>query len=166
MTLKELDKLVQRYCEGDKETFDAIFNETKKTVYLSIRAILSDAVAIEDLVQDTYMKALDNLEKYQYGSNFKAWIGKIARNIAINYFNREKKLEHLEIDDPIFNKESNESKLSYYLSLLEGIEREVVIYHLLLDMKFKDIAQMLEVSTSHAFQIYKKALKKIKSEIK
>lgn len=166
MTLKELDKLVQRYRNGEKETFDAIFNETQTTVYLSVRAILSDTVAIEDLVQDTYMKALENLDKYQSGTNFKAWISKIARNIAINYFKREKKLEHVEIDDPVFNKESSDINLSYCLSLLEGIEREVVIYHLLLNMKFKDIAKILEVSTSHAFQIYKKALKKIKSEIK
>ena len=41
-----------------------------------------------DLLQDTTLKALDNEEKYAEGTNFKAWVFTIMRNIFINNYRR------------------------------------------------------------------------------
>ena len=42
-----------------------------------------------DLLQDTTLKALDNEDKYVEGTNFKAWVFTIMRNIFINNYRRE-----------------------------------------------------------------------------
>jgi len=131
-------------------------------VYLSIRTYLKDQQIIEDLMQDTYVRAIQNITKYKLGTNFKAWISCIARNIAINYYNKEKKVELVEIDNPVLSVENNDSKLDYYLSFLEGVERDIVIYHIVLDMKFKDIAKIVELPQSTVFAKYKTAIEHIK----
>ncbi|MCC8072433.1 MAG: sigma-70 family RNA polymerase sigma factor [Bacteroidales bacterium] len=41
-----------------------------------------------DLLQDTTLKALDNQDKYQPGTNFKGWVFTIMRNIFINHYRR------------------------------------------------------------------------------
>ncbi len=41
-----------------------------------------------DLLQDTTLKALDNEEKYEEGTNFKGWVFTIMRNIFINNYRR------------------------------------------------------------------------------
>ena len=41
-----------------------------------------------DLLQDTTLKALDNVEKYAEGTNFKGWVFTIMRNIFINNYRR------------------------------------------------------------------------------
>ena len=162
MTSKELDVLVRKYLKGDSFAFDEIYNETQTSVYLSIRTYLKDQQIIEDLMQDTYVRAIQNITKYKLGTNFKAWISCIARNIAINYYNKEKKVGLVEIDNPVLSVENNDSKLDYYLSFLEGVERDIVIYHIVLDMKFKDIAKIVELPQSTVFAKYKTAIEHIK----
>ena len=49
---------------------------------------IKNQMTIDDLMQDTYMKAIDNLKSYKIGTNFYAWISIIARNTAINYYNK------------------------------------------------------------------------------
>lgn len=165
MNQYELDKYVLDYINGNSEAFDVIYYETQKSVYLSIKLIVSDKSVIEDLMQDTYMKALDSLQSYNPGTNFNAWISKIARNLALNYYNKNKRIDVLDSSDDVFQIEDSSSKLTYYLSFLEGNERDVVIYHIILNMSFKEIGNILNVPQSTAFYTYKSALKKIRSNI-
>lgn len=45
-----------------------------------------------DLFQETMLRALVNREKYQFGTNIKAWLYTIMRNIFINNYRRNKKM--------------------------------------------------------------------------
>ena len=49
---------------------------------------------IDSNAKDTYLKAIRALEYYVLGTNFKAWISKIAHNLAINEYN--KKIESMD----------------------------------------------------------------------
>lgn len=165
MNTYDLDRYVIKYINGDSEAFDTIYYETQKSVYLSIRLIISSKVVIEDLMQDTYMKALEKITTYKIGTNFVAWISVIARNIAINYYNKNKRVDVMDASDNVFQIEDSSPKLKYYLSFLEGEEKDVVIYHIILNMGFKEIGKILEIPQSTAFYIYKNAIKKIRSNI-
>lgn len=168
MNAKELEKLVERYRNGEQELFDDIYYETQKGVYLSISTIIKDKSTVEDLMQDVYIKAINNLASYRVGTNFSAWICTIARNHAINYYKRKKRETLVdEIDeDYLFTANDNrDSVLAKALAILEGEERDIILYHIVLNFKFKDIANMLNISLSTAFFIYKKALNKIKKEL-
>lgn len=165
MKPKELDVLVQRYRTGDKDAFDDIYYETQTSIYLSIKTYIKEPQVIEDLMQDTYVRIIQNIEKYKLGTNFKAWVSCIARNIAINYYNKEKRVDILDVTDNVFAQEKNESKLEYYLSLVEGIEKDIVIYHIVLEMKFKQIAEIVELPQSTVFAKYKSAIEKIRKNL-
>ena len=78
---KNLDRHIQKYLDGDSYEFDYIYEETKKYVYLSIYTYIKNQMTIDDLMQDTYMKAIDNLKSYKIGTNFYAWISIIARTV-------------------------------------------------------------------------------------
>lgn len=165
MKPKELDVLVQRYRTGDKDAFDDIYYETQTSIYLSIKTYIKEPQVIEDLMQDTYVRIIQNIEKYKLSTNFKAWVSCIARNIAINYYNKEKRVDILDVTDNVFAQEKSESKLEYYLSLVEGIERDIVIYHIVLEMKFKQIAEIVELPQSTVFAKYKSAIEKIRKNL-
>ena len=45
----------------------------------------------EDLIQDTLYRALANQDKFSEGTNIKAWLNSIMRNIFINNYRRQKK---------------------------------------------------------------------------
>ena len=164
MRSNELDKHIKRYLAGDSFEFDYIYEETKKIVYLSIYPYVRNQMTIEDLMQDTYMKAIDNLKSYKLGTNFYGWISVIARNNAINYYNKHKRVELVE-DYIAGENPNNNSLVTLALNSLEGLEREVVLYHIVMNIKFKEISKILDKPLGTVYSIYKKAIQNIKNKI-
>ena len=164
MDSKYLDNLIVQFMEGNDQAFEDIYNETKKSVYLSIQLIIKKSEDIEDLMQDTYIKALEKLSTYKIGTNFNAWISRIARNNAINFYNKSKRIV---FDEEIVDEASStDSKLNYYLSFLDGLEKDIVIYKIILNMSYKEISSIIDKPISTIHDIYKRAIKRIKKEVK
>ena len=65
-----------------------------------------------DLFQETMLRALLNRDKYQFGTNLKAWLYTIMRNIFINSYRRNKK----------FSKVANEEASEYYLMNAQPVD--------------------------------------------
>src|SRR5436189_6029210 len=66
-----------------------------------------DAEAAKDLFQETMYRALANKEKYNVGTNIKAWLYTIMRNIFINNYRRKAKQQ------TIFDSTPNEFLINY-----------------------------------------------------
>ncbi len=69
-----------------------------------------------DLVQETYMKAFRFIDSYQEGTNSKAWLFKILKNIFINEYRRKKREpEKIDYDDVItFSDEDDDNSAAYF----------------------------------------------------
>lgn len=168
MLSKELDIYVARYKNGEKQAFDVIYNETKKPIYLSIYAIIKNPIIIEDLMQDTYIKVINSLEFYKLGTNFLAWVSKIARNLAINYYNHYKKevlVDVVEQENMFGQTTKKDYLLDDALSILEGYEKEIFIYRIVMNFGLKEISKILDMPISTIHYMYKGTLKKIKKHI-
>ncbi len=160
----KVDYYVKKYLNGDGLAFNEIYELTKKDVYLSIYIYFKDQSTIEDLMQDVYMKVIDSIDSYKIGSNFRAWVSRIARNTAINFYNKNKRIE---IKDPIeneyfFDTEAKTHQLDLCLSYLEGLEKDVFVLRIMLGYHFNIIDQYLELNPRQSYYIYKKAIKKLK----
>lgn len=81
----------------------------------------------EDLLQETLVRAFRSHEKFETGTNFKAWMSTIMRNTNINIYRRQKnrKLREVEITPAVGKLESqktiNEGPRSVFLSEMHGI---------------------------------------------
>ena len=166
-----LDEIIEELRVCNYSHFDQFYNETKKTVFFSIASIVKDDSIIDDLMQDTYVKFLENISKYQNKTNIKAFISTIAHNIAINYYNREKKLVH---DEELFNyipdekKESKsygEIRVMELLNDLDDVAKEIVVQHVINELKFKEIAKIVDKPLGTVLWIYNKAMKDLKRKV-
>lgn len=90
MSDKALEKAVEKLKSGDSRAFDHIYDKTYKVVFFVAFRILGNKHAAEDIVQDTYLKAMSNISAYN-SDNFVAWITTIAKNNALNEYNRVKR---------------------------------------------------------------------------
>lgn len=79
--------LVSLFLKGDSESFGVIVE--RHSVYLTnvLYQILKDPILIEDVLQDTFIKAMDSLQKGKYAEEgaIRSWLGRIAHNLAIDY---------------------------------------------------------------------------------
>ena len=85
ITLKSKDKLII------DEVYEEIYNEYYKLVYFVILQIIKNKEETEELVNDTFLKAFNNITKFKEDTSLKSWIVQIAKNTAINQYNKNKK---------------------------------------------------------------------------
>ena len=73
-----------------------------------------------DLVQETYLKAFKSIDKYEVGTNAKAWLFRILKNLFINeYRKRSKAPSRVDYEEIVTFHNENESQYSSYLDLRE-----------------------------------------------
>ena len=65
------------------KSFDILAAEYRPMVVTYLRAILGDEHLAEDLAQETFLAAHHNIESFEEGRNFGAWLRGIARNKAL-----------------------------------------------------------------------------------
>ena len=172
MKSKELNKLVSELQNGDMTLFDTIYHETKSVVYYTILSIVKDKSLSEDIMQDTYLKSLQKIHSFKPRYGFKSWIVTIARNLAINEYNKRKRELSFDpsVDEYIFghSESSSEKELIVrdILNYLDETEREVVVMHVLGDMKHREIADILKKPIGTITWIYNKAINKAQEKFR
>ena len=77
--------------EKSRNEFEEKISETIDSLYSMALRMTRNRQDAEDLVQEASLKAYSNFNKFREGTNFKAWIMTILRNIYINQYRKEKK---------------------------------------------------------------------------
>jgi RNA polymerase sigma-70 factor (ECF subfamily) len=82
----ELDErvLVSRAQKGDRQAFAALVEQYWDGLYRWLYHVTHHRQAAEDLAQEAFLKALAGLGSFQAGSNFRAWLFRIAYNSFLN----------------------------------------------------------------------------------
>jgi RNA polymerase sigma-70 factor (ECF subfamily) len=93
----ELDErvLVSRAQKGDRQAFAALVEQYWDGLYRWLYHVTHHRQAAEDLAQEAFLKALAGLGTFQAGSNFRAWLFRIAYNQFLNQRRSEARARQL-----------------------------------------------------------------------
>ncbi len=97
-------EFVERALDGDESAYHALVDKYQNALFHHIRRIVRDRSEIEDLVQESFIKAFSALDSYSTQYAFSTWLYKIATNHAIDFL-RKKRLRTQSIDKPVKTKE-------------------------------------------------------------
>ena len=88
------DQLVQQYLAGNESALGELLDRHKDRIYTYIFLFVRDTYTAEDLLQETFIKVIDKLRsgKYQEQSKFLPWLSRVAYNLCIDHYRREKRL--------------------------------------------------------------------------
>jgi RNA polymerase sigma-70 factor (ECF subfamily) len=146
--------------------FEAVAMPYVDSLYNTAYRMTRNAADAEDLVQETYLKAYRHYDKFEEGTNLKAWLFKILKNTFINSYRRKQqeppKNDFSDIEDSFESQVSEEAQRSLNPEdeLLENVLDEDVqralddlpadyrMVILLADLEgfsYKEIAQILDV---------------------
>ncbi|WP_445664979.1 RNA polymerase sigma factor [Fodinibius sp. AD559] len=100
----EDDVLVKKAKGGDEKAYKKLVDKYQRALYFHILKMVKDREQVEDLVQEAFVKAFDNLNTYSTNYAFSTWLYRIATNNTIDYL-RKKKLNTLSIDKPMKTKD-------------------------------------------------------------
>jgi len=164
------DDYIDRLIKKDNEAFRIIYEQTKKGVFSIIISLVKNRTITEDLMQDTYIKMIQKIRQYQKGRNFNAWLMQIAKNTALDYLRKHQRetiydpQEQAYIHEPL----KTEAKTYDVLDIVEPldeIEKQIVLLRAVADMKFKDIAQLVDKPLGTVLWIYHKSINTLKKEV-
>lgn len=111
---KDLGPLVDLAKNGDADAFGQIYDALVKPIYRYIYCRVEQQIA-EDLTEETFLKAWQNLSKYKQGAYpFSAWVFKIAHNLICDYYRKHEVSS--EIDENVADTKSDASP-SYQLNV-------------------------------------------------
>ena len=84
------DELVGQVLAGDSRAFGEIVQRHEDRLYNTIYRLVSSAEDARDLLQDTFVKAYENLETFRGGSSLYTWLFRIAVNTSLSHRRRRK----------------------------------------------------------------------------
>lgn len=163
-------ELVNRFINEDKQLYiETLINRHKNRVFTYILLIVKNQQLAEDIFQDTFIKVIHSLKKgkYQEKGIFLSWVIRIAHNLIIDYYRKEKHLKTYSNDDseidilnsPKFSDANVEDdiisdqisrdvrKLVYELPF---DQRQVIVLRHYVGLSFKEIAEHTGVSINTA----------------
>ena len=160
--------LVSLYLAGQESAFALLLERHKNRVFTTILLIVREEEVAEDLLQDTFIKAIHTLKsgRYQDEGKFASWICRIAHNLAIDSFRRAKRTPQTSLDDnPMLAnslhlaeegaddqlaREETHARLRALIQELPTAQKEVLLMRHYGDMSFQEIADATGVSINTA----------------
>ena len=163
------DDLVKLYESGNNKAFEVILNRYKSRVYTYIFLIVRNKELTEDIFQEAFIKAIATIQQGRYveSGRFLGWINRIAHNLIIDHFRKEKNentfsTDGLEYDfvnnskyseksfEDVINNEQVLQDVVHLVNYLPDSQQEVVRMRFFEDLSFKEIADRTNVSINTA----------------
>jgi RNA polymerase sigma-70 factor, ECF subfamily len=139
--------IIDSVCNGDSEAFGLLVRRYEDFVYTLVRGLVGSDEASEDVTQEIFLRAYRAIRRFEKKATFKTWLYRIAYNTSMSYLARKKQKQEIEISDSI--PAPNESDYGLRQSMLKLVNylkpelKAVVIFHYYDDMKYEEIAEVL-----------------------
>lgn len=162
-------ELVKEFVAGSQESIELLIKRHKSKVYTYIVLIVKKEQLAEDIFQDTFIKVINSLKagKYLDNGRFLSWVIRIAHNLIIDHFRKEKQLNTISNDNyetDLFNSHNFSDKNIEELLIQDQIEmdikklinqlpedqKEVILLRHYGELSFKEIADQTNVSINTA----------------
>lgn len=160
--------LVRTYIQGDENALSQLITRHQHRIYSFIYSKVFDKDVAEDVFQDTFIKVINTLKKGKYNEEgkFLPWVMRIAHNLVIDHFRKNKRMPKFEnsgdfnifsvLSDGDLNVETQLIKDQIEVDVQELIKElpedqlEVLTMRIYKDMSFKEISERTGVSINTA----------------
>ena len=162
------DRLVINIAEGNLSYLSELYLKLKKPIFALALSILGDYYAAEDIMQETFVKVTSNADSYQKGTNARAWIFSIARNLCLNSLHLKKR-EELNENMTAAGGNTFEEKVAsaidfkQLISPLDETEKQIFVLHFYGGLKKTQIAKIMDITPVNVRAKYSRALKKLRA---
>jgi RNA polymerase sigma-70 factor (ECF subfamily) len=165
-------QLVKSYISGHEAAFEVLLNRHQESIFKFIYHKLKDSELANDIFQETFVKVIQKLKvgAYQEEGKFLPWVLRIAHNLVIDHFRRQRKhrlvseKNSISEDYNVFHRIASEDanfvqqasfeelkeQLHQMLGYLPEAQKEMIYMRLFQDRAFKEIAESEGISINTA----------------
>lgn len=159
---------VQKLMDGNYDSYEQVYELSKKYIYKIINDIVQNHHTTEDMMQETYIQIYNKIGTLREARTFYVWAGRIASNLTLRHLQKYRK-EYIQSasgeddEDFMFDKLENDHEAFIPETVLENEEQQRIIagiidelspeqkltvqYYYFEEMSVNDIAETMECST-------------------
>lgn len=174
---REVDnRIIKRILKGERDLYSHLIDRYKGPIYNLAYRMTGQSEEANDLAQETFVRAYENLARFNGRKQFFPWLYTIGLNIIRNNLKRKGRVVLLTIDDTNETKADNEknpeenigereaiAQLDNSLQRLSDEYKEALILRYYQGLSFQDIAEITEVSLSTAKMRVYRGLEKLRN---
>jgi RNA polymerase sigma-70 factor (ECF subfamily) len=158
-----------------EQAFKLIISEYQERLYWHIRKIVIRHEDADDVLQNTFIKVWQNADSFRGDSSIFTWLYRIATNESLNFLRKEKNRNRLSWDDigsklagtlesdEFFNGDVIQKKFQEAILTLPERQRLVFNMKYFDELKYEEIAEILDLTVGALKASYHHAVKKIKN---
>ena len=157
------------------QAFQKLLKEYQKPLYNHVRNILLNHDDTDDVLQNTFVKVFQNLNKFKGESKLFSWMYRIATNEALTFLNQKAKksgissetlqskaIDNLKAD---IHFDGNEIQIKLQKAILQLPEKQQLVFKMKYfeELKYEEISEILGTSMGALKASYHHAVKKIEA---
>ncbi|MEM7655341.1 MAG: RNA polymerase sigma factor [Bacteroidota bacterium] len=166
------DPLIEQCKQGDRKAQHTLYNRYLRAMHRVAMRITGDSVEAEDVIQEAFVRAFRNLNKFKGDATFGAWLKRIVINTSINHL-KKRKGEFVDIEDErleLPNEEVipgpatswNMQQIEAAMHQLPDGYRSVFQLYLLEGYDHKEIGSILNISEATSKSQFSRAKRKMR----
>lgn len=186
LTTEQEFAIIQGILGGDINLFEKLQKKYQKPLTLLVSRMVKDSEDVRDIVQETFIRAYNNLRFFKKEYSFRSWLFKIASNLCIDFF-RKRRIQTISIEQPYSHNEdvphfdfpdqesdpyqkiiADERKKTLHqaIEMLPEHYRQIIILRHFEDLDYQEIANKLSLPLGtvkvHLFRARKALLEILK----
>lgn len=159
-----------------ERAFTQLVRKYSEPLYWKVRRIVLTHDDADDVLQNTFLKAWQNLDSYEGKAKLSTWLYRIAVNEAIDFLRRQKKADIVDVDDDngvanqlmadeYFDGDEAEARLQQAVASLPEVQRVVFTMRYYDETKYSEMSKILGTSEGSLKASYHIAVKKIREKL-
>lgn len=155
-----------------RNAFEQVVRQYSQQLYWQIRRMVLSHDDSNDLLQNTFIKAWNNLEYFRGDAKLSTWLYRIALNECLTFLNKQRAQNNVSIDDtevnleqlegdPYFDGDATQKHLQEAIASLPEKQRMIFNLKYFQKMKYEEISEILGTSVGALKASYHHAVKKI-----
>ena len=154
------------FTRGEEKAIEKVYLEYKNLMYFIIASYVPNKFDIEDILSDSFIKAVEHRSEIKNPDSLKSYLTQIAKNQALNFLKQQKEVPLSDVIDEMYGEED---KTNVLLSTLEPLltNKETIVTYLKVGFSYtwEEIAEETGISVSTARRIYEGAKEKLRKEL-
>jgi RNA polymerase sigma-70 factor (ECF subfamily) len=183
------ESLMGRYQRGEVRAFEVLLTRHRGPIYTFVYRFVGDKAQAEDVLQEVFLRVIKGAAAYQRSAKFTTWLYTIARNLCVDAARRAKHRRMPSLDQPVDRSESDGASLGDFVpdkgpavdrqaigtelrgrieravARLGDEQREVFVMREVLNLPFKEIADITGVPENTVKSRMRYALEKLREEL-
>ena len=155
-----------RFTRGDQKAVEKVYLEYKNLMYFVIASYVPNKLDVEDILSDSFIKAVEHREEVRNPDSLKAYLAQIAKNEALNFLKQQREVPSSDVIEEMYGEEDRSNTL---LSTLEPLltNKETIVTYLKVGFSYtwEEISEETGISISTARRLYDSAKEKLRKEL-